>query len=166
MTIWQSDVDLLRGAFPLNQVFVPMTTGCTTVTVGDGSQHTFDCILVQVCLLDPASADPSGTRLTPWTYSVAAIKAGQYPAGGRRLDGPWLRNMLYQATQPINGVPLTLSNNKNGLNLTAGHVPAQPTALYAGTWPAGRSYIARLGPDPPGPGVAKVPPNPADRWSR
>lgn len=108
MSIYQSDLNTILGPYANDMLgsipgrFNAVPSVGTTVMTGVGG------IILQpqqVVELEMTVLDATRQRVIPWTRVQATITPGvATPNSFHRLDGPWLRSLLYHATAPDNNL--------------------------------------------------------------
>ncbi|KAJ5724235.1 hypothetical protein N7488_002270 [Penicillium malachiteum] len=113
MTLFRGDIRSLMGPFgPPDDP--PLRVGWATSFYTLGGNMTRDIVQVEVTILDG-----NEQRLAPWTRIQASLLDGNYQPGANvRLDGPWLRYMMYYANVPDGNLALYVADTQN--NLMAG----------------------------------------------
>ncbi|KAJ5608776.1 hypothetical protein N7528_009343 [Penicillium herquei] len=113
MTLFRGDIRSLMGPFG-PPVDPPLRVGWTTSFYTLGGSMSRDIVEVEVTILDG-----NEQRLAPWTRIQASLLDGNYQPGANvRLDGPWLRYMMYYANVPDGNLALYVADTQN--NLMAG----------------------------------------------
>lgn len=166
MTIYEGDLAILRGRSSI----VPSIMGQQELVFANQSASFLPVIELEVSLLDPGTRQ----RVTTWARVQCNVFKGYANSESSRLDGPWLRYMLYTATAPRNDNRMIVGNvYSDVINLLPNtdrllprppaymglHSPGRRISLR----PSGTAPIGDLAEDPkpvmtegdiPGPGVA------------
>ncbi|KAJ5703355.1 hypothetical protein N7493_011744 [Penicillium malachiteum] len=110
MTLFRGDIRTLMGPFgPPNEPL--LRVGWVTSFVTLAGTVARDIVQVEVTILDA-----NQQRLAPWTRVQASLVDGYYqPGANARLDGPWLRYMMYYANVPDGNSRLYIADTQNNL---------------------------------------------------
>lgn len=112
MSICRSDLRTLMGP-RLGQIesYVPVVGMFNMIT--GGGNVTRDVIQLECTILNTKRE-----RITPWRAIQCAVDPGVYIEGiSRRLDGPFLRSMMYTSTIPDGNFDLHISSISRKINM-------------------------------------------------
>ncbi|KAJ6020462.1 hypothetical protein N7540_005966 [Penicillium herquei] len=132
MALYRGDIRTLMGPFgPPNDP--PLRVAWTTVFYTANGPKTQEIVQVEATILDA-----NGQRLAPWTRIQACLMDGDHnPGMNARMDGPWLRYMMYFASVPDGNLGLyiadTQNNLVNGLPAVNPHVRSAPRRNVGGS---------------------------------
>ncbi|OQD94474.1 hypothetical protein PENVUL_c140G05631 [Penicillium vulpinum] len=142
MTLYEGDIQNIMGSSALE----PTVMGLNTVEIADGSIQTGPVVELEATILDTHRR-----RMTHWVRVQCQINRG-WSGGVSRLDGPWLRQMLYIASAPridndtmwiANSHPEIMAalpdtgNSRSAPRLVLGRLPLDPGGR-ASVLPRGR----------------------------
>ena len=149
MTIYQGDLKMLLG--PFGTAVGPRVPVVSMITSSTASGN----IIMEEIELEVTILDGNRERMTPWTRSLCHLFPGDWsPNGVPRLDGPFLKNLLFVASVPDHSSRLYASTTTHelpipNLNLATnpGHHPAiVQTPLTPGTSvPPRGGWLAAVG---------------------
>ncbi|CAI7601149.1 unnamed protein product [Penicillium glandicola] len=100
MSIYEGDILNLMGTSTVE----PTVMGLNTVEMADGTTMTGPVVELEVTILDNERR-----RMTRWVRVQCQVYRG-WSNGTQRLDGPWLRHVLYTASAPHDNDMMWLAN--------------------------------------------------------
>ncbi|KAJ5365932.1 hypothetical protein N7517_008818 [Penicillium concentricum] len=154
MTLYAGDLQHIMG----RSTGEPQVMGLNTVELADGRLQTGPVVELEVTILDTDER-----RMTKWVRVQCQVDRG-WSNGLNRLDGPWLRQMLYTASAPrgeddmlwiANSYPQIIAalpdtgDTRSAPTLVPAKLPLDPGGRPL-LWPRGRP-----GPQEPAPPVLR-----------
>jgi hypothetical protein len=103
MTLYEGDIQNIMGTSQVE----PPVMGLHTTTLADNSTVTSPVVELEVTILDNERR-----RLTRWARIQCDIMQGWCGIDDSRLDGPWLRQLLYTASAPRNDDRMYIAHNR------------------------------------------------------
>jgi hypothetical protein len=114
MSIYEGDLDVLIGP---NYIGNPLPIP----NLGDGVVHTANGLATNSYFeIEATVLDRKGRRMTKWTRLICNLRPGHHPTttATDRLDGPFLRWLLFTSTTPVEKPDITFSTSRISMNLT------------------------------------------------
>ncbi|CAG8900440.1 unnamed protein product [Penicillium egyptiacum] len=102
MSVYEGDLRRIMGESQVESTVM----GLNTTTIADNSRMTSPVVEVEVTILDN-----DRKRLTRWVRIQCEVYRGWCGENDNRLDGPWLRQLLYTASAPRNNDMLYIAYN-------------------------------------------------------
>ncbi|KAJ5735007.1 uncharacterized protein N7483_000132 [Penicillium malachiteum] len=110
LALYRGDIRTIMGPFgPPNDP--PLRVAWSTVFYTANGPKTQEIVQLEVTILDGR-----GERLAPWTRIQASLMDGDHQPGvNARMDGPWLRYMMYYANVPDGNLDLFIADTQKEL---------------------------------------------------
>lgn len=101
MSVYEGDLQNIMGRSTVE----PTVMGLNSTTMADGRRLTTPVVELEVTILDT-----DRRRMTRWARVQCQVLRGWCGEGDHRLDGPWLRQLLYTASAPRDNDMLWIAN--------------------------------------------------------